>query len=103
MKRNIFIVMLTIAALMGHAQNGGKGGQINLWGYVVDSFLQVGLEGAKVTLMTADSTVVDTIHAYMYDNNALFHFSLPAKSQDIILKAEQEGYEPACIAMKVRH
>ena len=103
MKRNIFIVMLAFTALMGHAQNDGKGGQINLWGYVVDSFLQVGLEGAKVTLMTADSTVVDTIHTYMYDNNALFHFSLPAKSQDIILKAEQEGYEPACLAMKVKH
>lgn len=102
MKRNIFIVMLAFAALMSHAQNDEKGGRINLWGYVVDSFLQVGLEGAKVTLMTADSIIVDTIHTYMYDNNALFHFSLPAKSQDIILRAEQEGYEPACIAMKVR-
>ena len=31
------------------AQTNEKRGSINLWGYVVDSFLQTGLEGAKVT------------------------------------------------------
>ena len=43
------------------AQTNEKRGSINLWGYVVDSFLQTGLEGAKVTLMTADSTVASII------------------------------------------
>lgn len=96
----IIALLLPLSAL---AQTNDKEAKINLWGYVVDSFLQVGLEGTKVTLMTADSTVVDTIHTYMYDGNALFHFSLPTKTQDIILRAEHEGYESNCMAMKVRH
>ena len=96
------LLVLLLFPLSASAQTGEKGNRINLWGYVVDGFLQTGLDGAKVTLMTADSTVVDSIRTYPYDGNALFHFSLPAKSQDIILRAEQEGYEPGCVAMKVR-
>ena len=56
-----------------------------------------------MTLMTADSTVVDSIRTYPYDGNALFHFSLPAKTQNIILRAEQEGYETGYVSMKVRY
>jgi len=96
------LLVLLLFPLSASAQTGEKGKRINLWGYVVDGFLQTGLEGAKVTLMTADSTVVDSIRTYPYDGNALFHFSLPAKSQDIILRAEQEGYEPGYVSMKVR-
>ncbi|MBO7557908.1 MAG: TonB-dependent receptor [Bacteroidaceae bacterium] len=105
MKQRMMAMLLVIQlfSLSASAQTGERGGRINLWGYVVDSFLQTGLEGAKVTLMTADSTVVDTIRTYHYDGNALFHFSLPAKTQNIILRAEHEGYESASISMKVRH
>jgi hypothetical protein len=105
MMKNRMLTMLLVLLLFplsASAQTGEKGNRINLWGYVVDGFLQTGLEGAKVTLMTADSTVVDSIRTYPYDGNALFHFSLPAKSQDIILRAEQEGYEPGYVSMKVR-
>lgn len=100
MKKALIILCLGLTAVCSYAQQ--KEGRINLWGYVVDEFLQTGLEGAKVTLMTADSVVVDSIRTYPYDGNALFHFSLPAKTQDIILQAEQEGYETGCISMKVR-
>lgn len=98
---SIFIIALSFP-LSASAQSNEKEEQINLWGYVVDSFLQVGLEGSKVTLMTDDGIVVDTTRTYMYENNALFHFSLPAKTQNIILKAEHEGHESADIAMKVK-
>ena len=97
------LLVLLLFPLSASAQTGEKGNRINLWGYVVDGFLQTGLEGAKVTLMTADSTVVDSIRTYPYDGNALFHFSLPAKTQNIILRAEQEGYEPGYVSMKVRY
>ena len=104
MGKTFFILSLLFFPLSVSAQKEkGNGNQMNLWGYVVDSFLQTGLEGAKVTLMTADSTVVDSIRTYPYDGNALFHFSLPAKTQNIILRAEQTGYEPGCVSMKVRH
>lgn len=98
----IFIVASLLFPFSATAQTDDKEERINLWGYVVDSFLQVGLEDSKVTLMTADSIAVDTVHTYMYDNNALFHFSLPAKTQHVILKAEHEGYEPAYVTMKVQ-
>lgn len=93
--------MISLFPFSALSQSTGKD-KVNLWGYVVDSFLQTGIEGAKVTLMTADSTVVDTVRTYPYDGNALFHFSLPKQSQDIILRAEHEGYESGCVSMKVR-
>ena len=102
MKNLIFTMAFAACFVAAQAQTNEKRGSINLWGYVVDSFLQTGLEGAKVTLMTADSTVVDSIRTYPYDGNALFHFSLPAKTQNIIRRAEQEGYEPGYVSMKVR-
>lgn len=103
MKVRIPIVIALLFPLTISAQINEKEGKINLWGYVVDSFRQTGLEGAKVTLMTADSTVVDSIRTYPYDGNALFHFSLPAKTQNIILRAEQTGYEPGYVSMKVKY
>jgi len=103
MNKRIITIIIALAAVAAQAQTNEKRGSINLWGYVVDSFLQTGLEGAKVTLMTADSTVVDSIRTYPYDGNALFHFSLPAKTQNIILRAEQEGYETGYVSMKVRN
>lgn len=103
MKKLIFTMAVAACFAAAQAQTNEKRGSINLWGYVVDSFLQTGLEGAKVTLMTADSTVVDSIRTYPYDGNALFHFSLPAKTQNIILRAEQEGYETGYVSMKVRN
>ena len=103
MKKLIFTMTVAACFAAAQAQTNENRGSINLWGYVVDSFLQTGLEGAKVTLMTADSTVVDSIRTYPYDGNALFHFSLPAKTQNIILRAEQEGYETGYVSMKVRY
>ena len=76
MKKLIFTMTVAACFAAAQAQTNEKRGSINLWGYVVDSFLQTGLEGAKVTLMTADSTVVDSIRTYPYDGNALFHFLL---------------------------
>lgn len=103
MKALLFIIIVLLYSPTSIAQTNYKDDKLNLWGYVVDSFLQTGLEGAKVILMTPDSTMVDSIHTYPYDGNALFHFSLPAKTQNIILKAEQEGYEPGYVSMKVKH
>ena len=69
------------------AQTNEKRGSINLWGYVVDSFPQSRPEGAKVTLMTADSTVVDSIHPYPLLMAMAVPLSLPAKTQNIILRS----------------
>ena len=68
MKKLIFTMAVAACFAAAQAQTNEKRGSINLWGYVVDSFLQTGLEGAKVTLMTADSTVVDSIRTYPYDS-----------------------------------
>jgi hypothetical protein len=101
MNRGFLWFAVWLFSLAASAQTNGA--RINLWGYVVDSFLQVGLEGTKVTLMTVDSVEVDSIRTYMYDNNAIYYFNLPAKTQDILLKAERDGYETAIMPMKVRH
>jgi hypothetical protein len=37
---------------------------IALWGHVKDSFTKSGIPNVKLTLMTVDSTVVDTMRAF---------------------------------------
>lgn len=50
MKKLIFTMAVAACFAAAQAQTNEKRGSINLWGYVVDSFLQTGLEGANEEL-----------------------------------------------------
>lgn len=84
------------------------GRTIELFGFVMDSFTEYGLEKAKITLMSKDGVVIDTtsVHSvrpsgYMVASSYAFH--VPAKVETYIVKAECEGYKPITATYKLKH
>lgn len=79
-----------------------------LVGKVADSFTDMAIPDAKVTLMSADSTVIDSIRVFVLDTGnsfqeALFTFqNIPTTHKHYILKAEQEGYEDTFMNYEVK-
>lgn len=59
MLKNIVGFTFCVMNLIAVAQPAGR--TIELFGFVMDSFTDYGLEKAKVTLMSTDSTVIDTM------------------------------------------
>lgn len=95
-----------IISLPMFAQPVGR--TIELFGLVMDSFTEYGLEKAKITLMSKDSVVIDTASVtsvrpsgYMVASSYTFH--VPAKVETYIIKAECEGYKPITTIYKLKH
>lgn len=95
-----------IISLPMFAQPVGR--TIELFGFVMDSFTEYGLEKAKITLMSKDSVVIDTASVtsvrpsgYMVASSYTFH--VPAKVETYIIKAECEGYKPITTIYKLKH
>ena len=89
---------LTLSA----AEKEKKEPKLELWGQVFDSFTR-GKIKAFVTVMTQDSTVVDTCtcetsetHSYSY-----YDIELPKQSGSYIFKATAEGYEDTYMQFNV--
>lgn len=62
----LVLVALLAASTPGFAQekrekNAKRERTVALWGHVKNSFTKVGIPDTKITLMRADSTVVDTM------------------------------------------
>lgn len=81
---------------------------INLVGYVVDSFLDVGITNAKVTLMAQDSTVVDSVNVRKRSPNGMvtyteYSFNVPAQKSTYIIKAEAPNYKTGYLAYSIKH
>ena len=49
----------------GEGPSGGR--TVELWGHVKDAFTYAGIRDVFVTLMRADSTVVDTMHVAYFN------------------------------------
>lgn len=66
-----------------------------LWGHIKDSFTKVGIKGVKITLMTTDSTIVDTCTAWRngyQSNDFCYNFNIPAKAEKYIIRATHPDY-----------
>lgn len=62
MKRTVILLAILVStALTMSAQIDAKGRTVALWGHVKDSFTKSGIPETRVTLMTSDSIVVDTM------------------------------------------
>lgn len=117
----IFILLLFVPAVQGKSDNNAvlkktflkeasvsqkKDRTTVLWGHVRDSFTKVGIKGVKVTLMTADSTVVDSCTAWRNSNQAndfCFCFNIPAKQQKYILRASHPEYYDAYVNYEIKY
>lgn len=103
----IFILLLTGFQIPIKAQNKiAPERRIALWGHVRNSFTTRGLVGAKITLMTADSTVIDSIRTWKPNNDpfdGVYKFSVPARPQKFIIRAEYPDYETTDITFDMKH
>ena len=100
MRNIIFLLLLTVATQMGYAQKETKKERtVALWGHTVDCFTHAGIPGVKVTLMTPDSTVIDTMEVTFstpYKStkpDAYYKFIVPARKARYIIRASHPGYE----------
>ena len=99
----IFLCMMNLTII---AQSDSR--TIRLFGFVMDSFTEYGLEKAKITLMTRDSLVIDTasvrsVRPSGYMVSSSYSFDVPAKLDTYIIKAECEGYIPAVVSYTLKH
>lgn len=72
-----------------------------VWGHLRDSFTGASISGAKITLMDADSVVLDTMTAWSNANDSRYRFDRPAVPAHFIIKAEHPDYEDCYVNLNV--
>ncbi len=109
MKKLLFCLLGIVFALSTIAQTvpnvtrkGKKERNVTLIGEVYDSFTKAKL-GAHITLMAADSTVIDTMTCWTWGTNSYYQFKIPAVQQDLIIKGSLDGYEDAYLNYELRY
>ena len=109
MKRLLFILIGFAITLSSVAQEEAtktekkkKERTVELFGEVYDSFTKAKLE-AHVTLMSKDSTVLDTMTCWTWDTRSVYRFRVPAKPQKLIIKGVLEGYEDTYLDYELRY
>lgn len=106
-KYTAFSVLLVLVfsmlgiALPVQSQNK-KQRTIYLQGTVKDSFTKVMLK-AHVTVMDADSAVIDTTTAWQWDRDGGWYLQIPARPGKLIIKGESEGYETGYLDFNIRN
>ncbi len=103
--RILFILVLLLGSQAATAQTKSQEPTIALWGHVFDSFTRVPL-AAKMTIMHADSTVVDTVRCTLdlssMNRDSWWRVDLPRREAHYIIRAEMEGYEPCYVNYHMR-
>ena len=116
MKRRMAVVFCLVGMLLpamgqedGAAKGeGAPGGRtVALWGHVKDAFTYVGIPDVFITLMRADSTVVDTMHVACANPgtpqmDSYYKFDVPAVPQRFIIKAEHSDYRTTYVDFRLR-
>lgn len=92
--------------VQAHASDSPKKERtITLWGHIKDSFTKVGIKNVKITLMTSDSTVIDTCTAWRngyQSNDYCYNFQIPAKQQHYIIRASHPDYHDTYVNYVVK-
>lgn len=111
--RRIFLFFFCLCCLLPtkaqETQRQKKQRTIALWGHVKDSFTKSGIPDVKVTLMTEDSAIVDSMRAFnMGKFNATkidvgYRFYVPAHPARYIIMAEHSDYETGYVDYEIRH
>jgi hypothetical protein len=109
-KEFIITILLALAVMSAYGQVDStkmkkKNNPIALRGTVADGFTKAAIRDVKVTLMRADSTVVDTMRvweSYSYSSGigrsigtTNYHFAISRESARYIIKFEHPNYETA--------
>lgn len=108
MKLTSILLTLFILPLELYAQTDStttkqkKERTVRVNGEVYDSFTKAKIK-AFVTLMSQDSTVIDTMTCWTWGTESYYSFKIPAKPQKIIIKGTCEGYHDAYLNYQLRY
>lgn len=105
MIRKILPFILFFSVLGVYAQ---KNKTTDIWGHIRDSFTQASIRDVKMTLMTADSVVVDTMTVFDVNNgrgifDATYKFTVPAVPKRFIIKASHPDYDDCFVDLNMRY
>ncbi len=107
--RCVIALLLVVSAVSqtAVAQSAKKEHTLVLWGHVRDSFTKAAIKDVKITLMDADSTVIDSCMASYYTGNgspdANFRFLLPAKTGRFLIRASHPDYEDCYVNYHIQY
>lgn len=116
--KHIILHLLAIVSLLAYSpsvfsqtpqKTSKKQRTFTLWGHVRDSFTKAVVPGVKISLLSSDSTLIDTCTAQTYEDmgrvggDTWYHFDLPAVSQRLIIRASHPDYEDCYVDYDVRH
>ena len=105
------IVLATSVSSYAENAKKKKEKKIELYGYVIDAKTKAGPDSVFVTLMRADSTVIDTMTCHRYEKSrwnmrdrTYYELKVPADSAvgKFILKAKAPGYYPNTIDYEIK-
>ena len=113
MKKALFMLAVFVSTALTislRAQDNPKEERkIALWGHVRDNVTRIGIDNTFITLMTSDSTVVDTTRVFgmgQWDGGTKYdvgyRFQVPARPQKYIIRAEHPEYETLDINFEVK-
>ncbi len=100
MARYITFALLTLVTTITTAQDKDVR-TITLTGHVLDSFTKAGIT-AKVTLMSEDSIVLDTMTCTNSVNDATYTFYIQRTTKNYIIKAEHEDFETTYVSLPIK-
>lgn len=98
-------IILVMVSLCANSQQSNR--RIDISGRVYDAFTEMYVPNTKVTLMTSDSTVIDTSHVGVNNmNNAslttYYYFNPPARAGKYIIKFENPRYQTCFLNYEIK-
>jgi len=99
--QNLIVQVFVMLFLVSRAARNG------LWGHARDSFTKAVVHSVKITLMTRDSTLIDSCTAQTHEGmgrvggDAWYHFVLPAVPQHLIIRASHPDYEEVTVTVRL--
>ncbi len=112
MRKNVFLIVfaamvMLVATTALNAQEKSKR-TVNLYGHVKNSFTKVGIPNTKITIMTEDSTVIDTFRVTAYGGRTYkvgtqFKRKIPAVPRKYIILAQHPEYHDCYVDFEIKY
>lgn len=99
MKKVTFFYISFILAIFFASPAFAQYPQLNLQGRILDAYLKNGVKDCQITLMRADSTIIDSkptvysVGSNDMHSTTIFDFFIPNQPGDYLVRVTKEGYE----------